>query len=114
MPFSTLEETQGLYTFVFALTRYFFYLRFSLELPYHLRTHAFSFATTAGLHIPILVSSLPSLDYTRTNGILYDISPAASASGPLVSFLSSDLQANKLRSIESSFAVSERRIFWLR
>ena len=110
MPFSTHEETQGLYTFVFALTRYF-YLRFSLELPYHLRTHAFSFATTAGLHLPILVSSLPSLNYTRTHGILYDISPAASASGPLVSFLSSDLQANKLRSIESSFAVSERRIF---
>ena len=57
--FPTLKETQSLYIFIFALTS-FFYLRVSLELPYHLRTHAFSFATTAAsvsrtLHIFIVI-----------------------------------------------------------
>jgi hypothetical protein len=74
---STLEEIQGLYTFVFALN---FYLHFSLELPYlnHLRTNALSFQLPLASISRFLRVFIVKIDYTRTIGILHGISPAAS------------------------------------
>jgi hypothetical protein len=50
-------------------------------------------------------SNLNSKLAALASAILYDINPAASASGPVVSFHSSEHQANRLRSIESSFSI---------